>query len=123
MTEQSSKEFMQFMIAWLIKGIQMDFGISQRVVWDPGIKGSIHDWVERRHEVIQRFIWDPDIGVWMHILVDSCQLLEDKQYLVREDFNVPKSDMHANPKNGMHANPKSGMHANPKSDMQTLKSI
>ena len=27
-------------------------GISQRVVWDLGIKGSIHDWVARRHEVI-----------------------------------------------------------------------
>ena len=39
MTEQSSEEFVQLMIAWLIKGIQMDFGISQRVFWDPGIKG------------------------------------------------------------------------------------
>ena len=56
-----------------------------------------------------------------HFLVDSCRLLEDKQSLVREDFNVPKSDMHANPKNGMHANPKNDMHANPKSNMQTLK--
>ena len=40
-------------------------------------------------------------------------LLEDKQSLAREDYNVPKSDMHANPK--------SEMHANPKNDMQTLK--
>ena len=52
MKEQSSEEFVQLMIAWLIKDIQMDFGISQRVVWDPGIKGSIHDGVARRHEVI-----------------------------------------------------------------------
>ena len=112
------------MIAWLIKGIQMDFGISQRVVQDPGIKASIHDWVARRHEVIQWFIWDHGISVQMHFLVDSCRLLEDKQSLAREDCNVPKSDMHANPKNDMHANPKSDMqnpksemHANPKSDM------
>ena len=82
------------MIVWLIKGIHMDFGISQSVVWDPGIKGSIHDWVARRHEVIQWFIWDPGIGVWMHFLVNSCRLLEDKQSLAREDCNVPKSDMH-----------------------------
>ena len=40
-------------------------GISQRVVWDPGIEGSIHDWVARRHEVIQWFIWDPGIGFWI----------------------------------------------------------
>ena len=85
----------------------MDFGISQRVVWDPSIKGSIHDWVARRHEVIQWFIWDLGIGVRMHFLANSCRLLEDKQSLVREDCNVPKSDMHANPK----------------SDMQTLKAI
>ena len=52
MTKQSSKKLVQLTIAWLIKGIQMDFGISQRVVWYPGIKGSIHDWVARRHEVI-----------------------------------------------------------------------
>ena len=32
MKEQSSEEFVQLMIAWLIKGIQMDFGMSQRVV-------------------------------------------------------------------------------------------
>ena len=31
-------------------------------------------------------------------LVDSCQLLEDKQSLAREEGNVPKNDMHANPK-------------------------
>ena len=37
MMEQSSEDFVELMIAWLIKGIQMDFGISQRVVWDPGI--------------------------------------------------------------------------------------
>ena len=72
MMEQSSEEFVQHMIAWLIKGIQMDFGISQRVVWNPDIKGSIHDWVARRHEVTQWFIWDPGIGVRMQFLVDSC---------------------------------------------------
>ena len=129
MKAQSSEEFMQLMIAWLIKGIEMDFGINQRVVWDPSIKGSIHDWVARRREVIQWFIWDPGIGIRMHFLVDSYRLLEDKQSLAREDCNVPKSDMHANPKNDMHANPindmhanpKSDMHANPKSDMQILK--
>ena len=71
MTEQSSEEFVQLMIAWLIKGIQMDFGISQRVVWDPGIKGSIYDGVARRHEVIQWFIWDLGIGVQIHFLVDN----------------------------------------------------
>ena len=65
--------------------------------------------------MIQWFIWDPGIGVWMHFLVDSCRLLEDKQSLAREDYNVPKSDMHANPKNDMHENTKS--------DMQTLKAI
>ena len=92
------------MIAWLIKGIQMDFGISQRVVWDPGIKGSIHYWVARRHEVIQWFIWDLGIGVQMPFLVDNCRFIEYKQYLVREDCNVPNSDMHANPKNDMHSN-------------------
>ena len=129
MKEQPSEEFVQLMIAWLIKGIEMDFGISERVVWDPSIKGSIHYWVARRREVIQWFIWDPGIGIRMHFLVDSYRLLEDKQSLAREDCNVPKSDMHANPKNDMHANPindmhanpKSDMHANPKSDMQILK--
>ena len=50
-------------------------------------------------------------------LVDSCRLLEDKQYFVREDCNVPKCDMHANPENDMHTDPKNDMHANPKSDM------
>ena len=90
MTKQSSKEFVQLMITWIINGIQMDFGISQRVVWDIGIKGSIHDQVARRHEVIEWFIWDPRIGVSMHFLVDSCQLLEDKQSLAREDCNVAK---------------------------------
>ena len=64
-------------------------GISQRVVWDPGIEGSIHDWVVRRHGLIQWFIWDPGISVWMHFSVDSCRLLEEKQSLVREDSNVP----------------------------------
>ena len=87
----------------------MDFGISQMVVWDPSIKGSIHDLVARRHEVIQWFIWDPSIAVQMHFVVNSCQLLKDKQSLEREDCNVPKNDMHANPKNDMHANPKSDM--------------
>ena len=57
--------------------------------------------------MIQWFIWDPGSGVQMHLLVDSCRLLEDKQSLVREGCNVPKSDMHANPKDGIHANPKS----------------
>ena len=46
--------------------------MGQRVVWDPRIKGFIHDWVARRHEVIQWFIWDPGIGVRMHFLVNSC---------------------------------------------------
>ena len=80
---------MQLMIAWLIKGIQMDFGLNQRVFWDPGIKGSIHDWVVRRHEVIQWFIWDLGIGVRVHFTVGNCRLLEDKQSLAREDCNVP----------------------------------
>ena len=66
------------------------------------------------------------MGPWDHPRIQLVQLidcgfalalLEDKQSLVREDCNVPKSDMHANPKNDMHANPKSGMHANPKSEM------
>ena len=57
--------------------------------------------------MIQWFIWDPGIGVRMHFLVVSCRLLKDKPSLAREDYNVSKSDMHANPKNGMHANPKS----------------
>ena len=37
--------------------------MGQRVVWDLGIEGSIHDWVVRMHEVIQWFVWDLDIGV------------------------------------------------------------
>ena len=37
-------------------------------------------------------------------------LLEDKQSLAREDYNVPKSNMHENPKSDMHANPKSDIH-------------
>ena len=77
------------------------------------------------------------MGPWDHPQIQLVQLidygfalalLEDKQYLAREDCNVPKSEMHANPKNDMHvnpkidmhANPKIDMHANPKSDMQTL---
>ena len=62
--------------------------MGQMVGWDLSIKGSIHDWVVRRHEVIHWFTWDPGIGVRMHFTVDSCQLLEDKQSLAREDCNV-----------------------------------
>ena len=64
-------------------------GDNQRDVWDPSIEGSIHVWVVRRHEVIHWFTWDPGIGVRMHFTVDSCQLLEDKQSLARENCNVP----------------------------------
>ena len=46
--------------------------MGQRVVWDLGIEGSIHDWVVRRHEVIQWLIWDPGISVQMHFIVNSC---------------------------------------------------
>ena len=35
--------------------------MSQRFVWDPGIKGSIHDGMAWRYDVTQRFIWDPGI--------------------------------------------------------------
>ena len=45
--------------------------MGQRVVWDLGIEGSIHDWVVRGHEVIQWFIWNPGIGVCMCFIVDS----------------------------------------------------
>ena len=40
MTEQSFEEFVRLMIAWLIKGIQMDFGISQRVFGIPVSRGQ-----------------------------------------------------------------------------------
>ena len=69
------------------------------------------------------------MGPWDHPRIQLVQLidygfaltfLEDKQYLAREDCNVPKNDMHAKLKSDMHANPKSEMHANPKSDIHDI---
>ena len=39
--------------------------------------------------MIHWFIWDPSIGVRVHFTIDSFRLLEDKQYLTREDCHVP----------------------------------
>ena len=43
----------------------------------------------KRKEVIQWFIWDPGIGDRLHSTIESGRLLEDKQYLAREDCNAP----------------------------------
>lgn len=72
----------------------VDDRYSQRLVWDPGIEGSIHDGLTQRQSITQWFIWDLGIGsqlCWATRMVHKFRLLKGKQSWGGSICNVPFS--------------------------------